>query len=184
MNTPITTAVLLGSLLLGKAQAQQPVQDRQWYINVDGFDLPEVCTFEGSFLSVLPKLEPDFYTDTVHFRYLNDETMPNAEGVNEIWKIYAYTDDGVSSDRVVLMPHSYVDGVQTNVPFGEFRAWRITADRLPPAWHSKQAVIRQFGLSATLAAGDDVAVYCDLGETFHFKGDVLQDVEIFVPNTD
>jgi hypothetical protein len=54
---------------------------RQDGINEHGFDCSEGRTFEG-FVTFhnSPELKADFYTDTTHFHYLNDETVTNNRG--------------------------------------------------------------------------------------------------------
>ena len=137
MRQVATTAVLLGSLLLGTAQAPQPGEPdqlvapltRQQLIDLDKFDEVETCTFEEfvNFYNKLPELTSDFYTDTAHFHHRNDETVTNDRGVDERWKIYTYAKDGISSDRVVWVPHSYVGDVMTTRPVGFFVEWRFGA---------------------------------------------------------
>jgi len=168
MRQVATTAVLLGSLLVGTAQAQPfPFQDHD-------YDFQAMCTFVELVKGfTLPSLRNGFDTDP-HFHFLRSvDDVVNDQGERETWRLYHYANGGVSAEVTQAGAGAY------------FTKFRINDDSLPVFWRDKATAMATLGVTAEKAKGNDLTFACwayTIG--FHFNETTLNFVEINVMNTD
>jgi len=171
----IITAVLLGSLCVGVAQAQQASPPAQQpaptIVTIDqakGYNYGAVCLFADLVAGyTLPTLTPRFTTDP-HFHLAHVYKTPSSSNKLEDWKYYSYTKAGVQGE-VVQRP--------SQPPY--FHQFRHNDTALPAGWRTRQDVIAAFYIDPKHSTGDPISLACETYTVnFHFEQDRLRYVEV------